>query len=671
MSCDHSGLVPDLTDGRNVAPLERLVAHIAEASALPLNPLEEERFFSQAVADARGLLSQLRDTFAGFAVSPLLVDCALDFHTARQLALHGADHATGSVSEPPSLHWFSPHAALSAFELEDLLSHALQLPRKPRFVDLLHLAALPPAAFAERPVIATGLFAQTQAAAPLVVLGEVFGLAARAAPRRALSQIGDALRLATDASVLRLLEPLYLQGVYDSALRLDRLAAHVARVFAQHSAPPRTKAEEARRGRLSLPLVLQLGLLVAQYPVELPGGAALLQHLRRLQLWKQRVAELDVEAQAPPAHDDARRSSQRSGAKKAPGGGQNINLMEVEALLREAELWPFAFADELAVLARRKEQALEWIARFKSLFSQKAAASSRSARQSDAEPQEEGHKATLDELRLLISQGGSLLGEGPADEAAAAARAAKKQTKGLQRDMDRAVSAVEEAEDWIDRFRGLITDFFSNAAFLARPADMAAAAAAEAAATEAAADTAAEAAAEAADAVAGGAAVVPPPSADGFAHWDAVVAFERDVEDKRAALVEEIDAFLGEAQELPIVIEEAQVLELQLQVLRWAVAVRPLLLRQLHPAAALPPTSKRPPRVKPAEFNSLRAEINRYVSVSRLCRVCVSSGLCVLPSPCRVVSCRCVPVASAATSRASRASWRSRAWTRSASSPRR
>lgn len=624
----------DLADGRNVAPLERLVAHISEASALPLNPLEEERFLSQAVADARGLLGQLRDTFAGFAVSPLLVDCALDFHAARQLALHGADRATGSVSEPPSQHWFSPHAAVSAFELEDLLSHALQLPRKPRFIDLLHLAALPPAAFAERPVVATGLFAQTQAAAPLVVLGEVFGLAARAAPRT-LSQIGDALRLATDASVLRLLEPLYLQGVYDSALRLDRLAAHVARVFAQHSAPPRTKAEEARRSRLSLPLVLQLGLLVAQYPVELPGGGALLQHLRRLQLWKQRVAELDVEAhaQAQPAHDEARRSSQRGGQKKAAGGGgggggQNINLMEVEALLREAELWPFVFPDELAVLARRKEQALEWIARFKSLFSQKAAASSRSARQTEAEPQEEGHKATLDELRLLISQGGSLLGEGAQEEAAAAARAAKKQTKGLQRDMDRAVSAVEEAEDWIDRFRGLITDFFSNAAFLARPRDMAAAAAEAAGAASGAADVAAPASATESE----GATVAPTLDADGFAHWDAVVAFESDVEDKRAALVEEIDAFLSEAQELPIVIEEAQVLELQLQVLRWAIAVRPLLLRQLHPAAALPPTSKRPPRVKPAEFNSLRAEINRYAPVSRLCLACVA--LCLSPSLC-------------------------------------
>jgi hypothetical protein len=629
-----TGLLGDLVDGRSLVPLDRLSAVISEATSLPLNPREEEQMLQQIQTHARESTSFIKRLVSQtLEVSPLLLDCELHFHEALSISQHGLNLTAMSVSDPPGLGllWFSPTLQLTAFELEDMLCHALQLPRKPRFVQLLYVVALPASALLDRPMLSvsspfwpnvsvlstlTDVFQLLENNSAYIVSDGDFSVSTSS---NALSianlQTELKCQLLTRHSGCRLLETLYLQGILYSAFRLEQTIDHVMNAFYIFSIPAKNKTDEQRRLRqqLSLHLVLQLALLVAQYPVQLPNAVPFLKHMRRMLNWKTRVCELDTE-NAPTnsstvISEEQRRTSNRSKKQSGSGNkniGSNINLMEIEALLKEGDTWPFQFSEEVSILQRRKEQALEWIARFKQLFSQKSIGSSRhrivtedaSGDATIDSPDEPEQKATLSELRMLISHGGNLLGDGSGPGGGNSN--VKKQAKSLQREMDKALSAVEEAEDWIDRFRSLITDFFSQPCFLALPQHML-----DQQEPKVEADKT-----ENEDEMNSDDARTQSVS-EKLSNWEAVLLFEDAVDEQRAQLVTEISEFLSEAQMLPIVIEEAQVLNLQLQVLRWAISVRPLLLRQLHPQVQSSSNSPKRQRVKTAEFGQLRQDIAR------------------------------------------------------------
>jgi hypothetical protein len=613
---------------------------VSEAASLPLNPYEEEQMLQQIQSHAHESSTFIKQLITQILeVSPLLLDCELHFHEALSIAQHGLNGMAMSASDPLGLGslMFCPTLQITAFELEDMLCHALQLSRKPRFVQLLHLAALPASALLDRPILSTSSVSWSSQSV-LSTLTEVFQLLGSnpayvvsdgdfsvSTSRNSLSianlQTELKNQLLTRHSGCRLLETLYLQGILFSAVRLDQTVDHVMNAFHVFSVPAKNKTDEQRRMRqqLSLHLVLQLALLVAQYPIQLPNAVLFLKQMRRMLTWKTRVCELDTDSAANIGSlaigEEQRRASNRSkkqSSNSSKNNSSNINLMEIEALLKDGDTWPFQFTEEVSVLQKRKEQALEWIARFKQLFAQKSAssrhrvvtedASGDAAADSTDEPEQ---KATLSELRMLISHGGCLLGDrkGPGDGNSNV----KKQTKSLQREMDKALTAVEEAEDWIDRFRSLITEFFSRPCFLALPQHM----------LRQQEHTLKDEKAENEDGM------ILDDSGKDFddnatqalserlSNWDEVLSFEDDVYQQREQLVNEISEFLSEAQMLPIAIEEAQVLNLQLQVLRWAISVRPLLLRQLHPQVQCSSALSKRQKVKAAEFGQLRQDISR------------------------------------------------------------
>lgn len=581
-----------------MASLESLQGLVERAGSLPLLPKVEESALQTDLKAAREVLVDLRQQFTTWQCSPLLQDSSIAF------PLHGSFVDADGFAPFVTPAALQQHPGLKAFELEDQLSAAYHLPRKARFLEQSFLATMPGQSFLERPSAPSLLSTNTSSSTSVSSYAEVFQAIAASSGslehrKVSVHEVEKLFQRAASSSI-KLFEPLYLRAVLQSAQGLETNVQFVLRVFQRRLR--KIKGDEAKRP-LSWALTVQLLALTHMYPLQLPSASALLDQLLKVHAWRQRVQELDVDTHA--ASDDASRRSNRT--KNKQNSGNNINLMEIEALLKEAEHWPFAFPDEIAVLHRRKEQALEWISRFKQLFAKSTVSGRNKDKDENKDASSNGdgssNKATLSELRMMINQGESMLGDSSED---AGNRAKRNQAKSLQKEMGKAQSAVEEAEDWIERFRELITSIFQSPCFisdLSQRAALSSSFSAETATAAAMDEGEKEGDAEVEDA-----------DRKASAQFDDV-AFEEQLETQRVAMVEEVSAFLHEADDLPVVIEEAEVLKLQLQVLQWAQRARPLVLSALYPASSVLFSSAsahaRVHRVRLNEFFAVKQEILR------------------------------------------------------------
>ncbi len=145
--------------------------------------------------------------------------------------------------------------------------------------------------------------------------------------------------------------------------------------------------------------------------------------------------------------------------------------------------------------------------------------------------------------------------------------------KSVQRDLSKAQSVLEDAEDWVARLQ---EDILNNLKSEAIEAD--------------------------ADMI----------SDNGLACIITTKEKERELLEKRESLASLIRDFLAEADEMPIVIEEAGMLRLHLQALDWVMRVRPTVV--VYPpidsnedSTSNPKSSSSLPR--PADLFAFRGEI--------------------------------------------------------------
>lgn len=433
--------------------------------------------------------------------------------------------------------------------------------------------------------------------------------------------LADAREVLSSARLnpLKLAEISYISAVHSVGEAINGRAAY----FLAKAKQARNSSSSARiKGQGSF-LLEQMHLFLKtmnEFPLVLPCASELDAFLLTVENWKLQVRNLGAGSSGATAKSaGAKRGSAASKPSKEDSSGtsQMVPLRVVESLLLEGEKFPFDMKEELESLREKKQQAKLWLDRLKKSFTSVKVGTNRLRNyvpsQAAAPPSDEGNllqqviynqndRLTLAEMKQLLSEGETLyqqqVGDSQASVPLESLSSSAAKFVARSRDLDRAQSVVDNAEDWISRVREVLTGQDS-----AEPMDEVAAPAED--------ETVA------AGNEAGGKNIEE--EQDGGGDGDSSGGGGKS-EERSGLSLRTLAMLLDEANSMPVALEEAQALRYHLQAIQWATKLPSNLLTAFRTqrsrsfaedATDSAAERESPPKIKYSELQAAAKEISK------------------------------------------------------------
>jgi hypothetical protein len=584
-----SGILNDLCDNKRIVSLQSFGNQMESANGLSVIPKEEEIFFTNMFQQSKEMIEEWKQVFINFTHSPLFVDKPL-----------------------------SSSVTLTIFDVEDMFSNQWKVTKLTRFIEESYLFFMSSQSYYDRGLPSTSTM-------PLSNGLEDSEQIAQVENRPTLDWFYE-FDKRIKAIILKIYEFQYITNLIENAELLEQRLQFLLRCFRAHQS--KAKTEEGKK-KLNFVYVCKVLDVVLQYPIHVPSARPFLSVMEKVRSWRQRVAELDdgnmnpflgptggagdgnetSSMTAAPARRSNRKTTTKNSDNKMSQGNQ-INIIEIESLIRENESYPFIFTYEKTVLAKKKEQAQEWIQRFKQLFSKShgsGSVQSTSTLAANLGLMGMQQKTTLAELKMMISEGESMFL--PSEEGGVKrARKGPNSAKSIAREMDKAVNAVEEAEDWLERFNDMLQSIYNECNNAQERYHEG-----ETIAEEMQEDEIDEEEDEVVEDEDNNNNRTLADNSNDISESQVILSAgekqEMKIMKKRKKMIDDIASFLQEARALPIIIQEAELLELQLKTLEWSMKVRPMLrLHSNYPSHQIQRNIVKP---KLSDFITLKNEILR------------------------------------------------------------
>jgi len=173
---------------------------------------------------------------------------------------------------------------------------------------------------------------------------------------------------------------------------------------------------------------------VLDFPLDIGLLPALENIIETGEAWQREVQA--ISQQGERSKSQRQREKERDAEGNKPG---SASIKRVEALITEGEKSVFNFEKELDILKERRAQARQWLDKLKSSFRTK---SNHKGRGSRVEVGEDGQpiKMALSDMRLMVEEGADLLED-------------ESKQSATSRDLGKAQSVVDIAEEWLQRVR--------------------------------------------------------------------------------------------------------------------------------------------------------------------------------------------------------------------------
>jgi hypothetical protein len=158
--------------------------------------------------------------------------------------------------------------------------------------------------------------------------------------------------------------------------------------------------------------------------------------------------QAEVQAIAAQQSNNSKSQRQRDKERDADKSG-NASIKRVESLISEGERSVFNFEKELDILKERRAQAKQWLDKLKNSFRPKKHVSRKNADGETVDKDGNPIKMNLSDMKEMVVEGAEFL----ADESRGSA---------TSREMGKAQSVVDIAEEWLSRVRSALTDGGTN-----------------------------------------------------------------------------------------------------------------------------------------------------------------------------------------------------------------
>ena len=369
-------------------------------------------------------------------------------------------------------------------------------------------------------------------------------LRSHSSARLSLSQVGELLQTAR-TNPLKMNDISYISALYTLGEAISGKILLFLVKAKQFRASPRLRGH----GPFVLEQIQQLLKLASSFQIEVPGEKELEAFLVSVENWKSQLKSVGCGDGKPLAD-----SRKRNGGSKQDSN-QTVPLRVVEALLLEGERLPFDLRDDLESLREKKLQAKAWLDRLKKSFVSVKVGTNRlrnyNPQQGGAEGEDganlhlqqvihtQADRLTLAEMKRLLTEGETLYQQPSGEQQSILAENPSSiKLVARSRDLDRAQTVVENAEEWISRVREVLTG--SSEGDEAEPSE--AGTDLEARRSEGGDENEA----------------------------DSDTRNSGRTQDRSAVTFRMLTDLLDEANSMPVAMEEAQVLRHHLQALQWA-----------------------------------------------------------------------------------------------------
>jgi hypothetical protein len=161
--------------------------------------------------------------------------------------------------------------------------------------------------------------------------------------------------------------------------------------------------------------------------------------------WKEEVRVLFADASPTPGSRSRTPQSQQN-----PNPNKVVNLKKVESLLEAGETFPFAVEAELELLRDRRIQAKAWLEKLKKSFQTKTGGRVGASRRggSTEGAVNTADRLNLSDMKMMVEEGAQMFEDEDSEE--------RSRATAQVRELSRAQSVVEIAEEWLARIRDLI-----------------------------------------------------------------------------------------------------------------------------------------------------------------------------------------------------------------------
>lgn len=273
-----------------------------------------------------------------------------------------------------------------------------------------------------------------------------------------------------------------------------------------------------------------------------------------------------IDSDAADEHQSARSKSK---AQSSQGHGRAVSLKRVEALIEEGERQAFAFPVETKYLAEKRQRARDWLEKLKKNFQIRSGgslsrASLRKGASSADNNQMPAEKMTLSDMKMMVEEGNLLLEDPEGDQSELQANRTTQ-----ARELNKAQNAVSIAEEWLSRARELLAESYLS---LDDDYPQKRQAQRDQARLERAANRAARAVN---NAISSGESMDEVTQMEVNGKGDE--EDDGDEDDEEQDVKEMLRDMLGEADEMPVQLDEAAVLRVHLRALDWVVKARKVL----------------------------------------------------------------------------------------------
>ena len=322
----------------------------------------------------------------------------------------------------------------------------------------------------------------------------------------------------------KLNELLYLQEIISSLDLLNGKVDSIVNSFLYNK--DKSKVDPIRK-RLDWCKIVKLFNLVIRYPCVLPSTSYFIDMMRSIMEWRVEVQKLGgIDSETKSSASSSKRNP-RSSVKKE---SKTLPLKRIEVLLYEGDRFPFNFPEEMAILREQREQAKLLIKKLRESLEL-----TRRKNKRNGDDESAAGKMVYSEFKNLLMEGESFYLGG--DENGEEQQRGSGGSRAVQKDLDRAQSVMEIAEEWLNNVREMISSHFEFEINLLS-------------------------------------------SNDSLEKWktEEGETAEDILVKKRTELVESLKGQLTEADTLPFTLEEADIVRYQLQAIEWAIRSRPWLL---------------------------------------------------------------------------------------------
>jgi hypothetical protein len=391
--------------------------------------------------------------------------------------------------------------------------------------------------------------------------------------RTSLEEIEEILQTAV-LNPFKINETKYLCEAHRIAASLSQKAQSIADYSSVYKL--RSRLDPLRR-KLNWNKVCGFLQALSKYPVELPGSEELLSVVNHVMTWRQEVLSFTTsKSESSEQYGSNKRQSRRVAGRDGGKDKKPVPIKRVEALLSEGERFPFFFHEEMNILKERKDQTKLWLDKLKKSIS----APKRSVNIAESSDS----KLSLEEMKMMVTEGKSLYQQMDDIESDS------KGIKAMNKDLNKASSVVEAAEDWILRFQETFSAQVDHDLSNVNNSIFWQSATAPSSLDVVEMQEVRREAPEAADV-------------------ELTMTDEERVLQSRKELIKVLQDLLLEADSMPIAIEEAEGIRGQLQALEWANKNRSSLMSLLQTSS--PTEASRSTRLRFSEIQQLKNEITK------------------------------------------------------------